>query len=76
MQTHVGEPNSAHNRVWGKCEALLNQKQQIATFFNKMSNQARIDYRIRLGATIDCARFLLQQGLPFRGHDETEDSKK
>ncbi|XP_008449194.1 uncharacterized protein LOC103491145 [Cucumis melo] len=40
-----------------------------------MSNQARIDYRIRLGATIDCARFLLQQGLPFRGHDETEDSK-
>ncbi|KAL4032737.1 hypothetical protein IC575_005819 [Cucumis melo] len=40
-----------------------------------MSNQARIDYRIRLGATIDCARFLLQQGLPFRGYDETEDSK-
>ncbi|KAL0550039.1 hypothetical protein IC582_014535 [Cucumis melo] len=40
-----------------------------------MSNQARIDYRIRLGATIDCARFLLQQGLPFCGHDETEDSK-
>ena len=40
-----------------------------------MSNQARIDYRIRLGATVDCARFLLQQGLPFCGHDETEDSK-
>ena len=75
LQTHVGGPNSAHNQAWGKCEALLNQKQQIATFFNKMSNQARIDYRIRLGATIDCARFLLQQGLPFRGHDETEDSK-
>ncbi|XP_011658426.2 zinc finger MYM-type protein 1 [Cucumis sativus] len=40
-----------------------------------MSDQAKIDYWIRLGATIDCARFLLQQGLPFRGHDETEDSK-
>ncbi|KAL0533945.1 hypothetical protein IC582_028221 [Cucumis melo] len=40
-----------------------------------MSNQARIDYQIRLGTTIDCARFLLQQGLPFRGHDKTEDSK-
>ncbi|KAL0556550.1 hypothetical protein IC582_005064 [Cucumis melo] len=75
LQTHVGGPNNAHNQAWGKCEALLNQKQQIATFFNKMSNQARIDYRIRLGATIDCARFLLQQGLPFRRHDETEDSK-
>ncbi|KAL4032738.1 hypothetical protein IC575_005820 [Cucumis melo] len=33
LQTHVGGPNSAHNQAWGKCEALLNQKQQIATFF-------------------------------------------
>ncbi|XP_050941304.1 uncharacterized protein LOC127149563 [Cucumis melo] len=40
-----------------------------------MSNQARIDYQIRLSATIDYDRFLLQQGLLFRGHDETENSK-
>ena len=39
-----------------------------------MSDQARIDYQIRLGATVDCVWFLLQQGLPFRGHDETKDS--
>ena len=23
---------------------------------------------------VDCARFLLRQGLPFRGHDESKDS--
>ncbi|GFZ05583.1 General transcription factor 2-related zinc finger protein [Actinidia rufa] len=28
----------------------------------------------RLCATIDCIRFLLKQGLAFRGHDESEDS--
>ncbi|XP_050941577.1 uncharacterized protein LOC107992013 [Cucumis melo] len=67
LQTHVGGPNSAHNQAWGKCEALLNQKQQIATFFNKMSNQARIDYRIRLGATIDCAQFCYNKVFHFVG---------
>ncbi|KAL4028531.1 hypothetical protein IC575_011728 [Cucumis melo] len=75
LQTHIGGPNNAHNQAWGKCESLLNQKQQIATFLKRMSNQARIDYQIRLSATIDYDRFLLQQGLLFRGHDETENSK-
>ena len=30
--------------------------------------------RIILNASIDCARFLVRQALPFRGHDESEDS--
>ncbi|XP_057461111.1 uncharacterized protein LOC130751528 [Actinidia eriantha] len=38
------------------------------------SEQSKVDYRIRLCATIDCIRFLLKQGLAFRGHDESEDS--
>jgi Domain of unknown function (DUF4371) len=29
-------------------------------------------YRIKLNATIDTIRFLLRQGFPFRGHDESE----
>ncbi len=41
----------------------------------KQSDQARSDYRIRLNASIDCIRFLLRQGLAFRGHDESETSK-
>ncbi|KAL3839148.1 hypothetical protein ACJIZ3_023739 [Penstemon smallii] len=34
--------------------------------------QAFNDYRIRLVASIDCVRFLLKQGLAFRGHDESK----
>uniref|UniRef100_A0A7N0VJZ7 TTF-type domain-containing protein n=1 Tax=Kalanchoe fedtschenkoi TaxID=63787 RepID=A0A7N0VJZ7_KALFE len=38
------------------------------------SNKAICDYRTRLLASIDCVRFLLCQGLSFRGHDESESS--
>ncbi|XP_042403949.1 zinc finger MYM-type protein 1-like [Zingiber officinale] len=33
-----------------------------------------IDYRTRLTAMLDVTRFLLKQGLPFRGHDESTSS--
>ncbi|ESQ30790.1 hypothetical protein EUTSA_v10011948mg, partial [Eutrema salsugineum] len=32
------------------------------------------EYQIRLNALIDASRFLLQQGLPFRGHEEKEET--
>jgi len=32
------------------------------------------EYQIRLNAFIDASRHLLRQGLPFCGHDETEES--
>ncbi|RWR97035.1 zinc finger MYM-type protein 1-like protein [Cinnamomum micranthum f. kanehirae] len=71
---HVGGPKSAHNQAYEKCQNLLNQKQHIETIIVKQSDQARIEYRICLKATLDAIRFLLRQGLPFRGHDESEDS--
>ncbi|XP_076922653.1 uncharacterized protein LOC143584501 [Bidens hawaiensis] len=37
----------------------------------RICKQDEIDYRIRLTAVVDVIRFLLQQGLAFRGHDET-----
>jgi len=74
FQIHVGGPNSMHNQAWASCEALMNQKQQIQSIFSKQSDQARNDYRTRLNATIDCIRFLLRQGLAFRGNDESKDS--
>ncbi|KAL0546610.1 hypothetical protein IC582_016522 [Cucumis melo] len=67
--------HSAHNQAWGECEALLKQKLHIETFLNKMSDQVRAEYRTRLGVSIDCTRFLLWQGLAFRGHDEADVSK-
>jgi hypothetical protein len=74
LQSHVRAHNSAHNQARRRCEALLNQKQSIITFFDKQSDQQKRDYRIRLNTLVDCIRFLQQQGLAFRGHDESESS--
>ncbi|KAK8590814.1 hypothetical protein V6N13_030890 [Hibiscus sabdariffa] len=74
LQLHVGGPNSAHNVAWRKCEALMNQKQHVEVVITKQSNQAKQEYRTHLTATVDCVRFLLRQGLAFRGHDESYDS--
>lgn len=41
---------------------------------SKHTDQDRIDYRTRLCASIGVVRILLKQGLPFRGHDESENS--
>ncbi|XP_031265630.1 uncharacterized protein LOC116124058 [Pistacia vera] len=49
----------------------MNQKQHVSTNINKKSNQQREDYHIRLKGSISARRFLLQQGLSFRGHDES-----
>ncbi|PON53209.1 hypothetical protein TorRG33x02_305960, partial [Trema orientale] len=75
LQIHVGGPNSAHNEARNKCEALMNQEQHIQTLLLKQSKQMRNKYRIRLSASTACVRFLLRQGLAFRGRDESEDSK-
>ncbi|XP_073121527.1 uncharacterized protein [Henckelia pumila] len=53
---------------------LMNQKQHIETCLVKQSSQVAADYRVRLTASIYCIRFLVRQGLPFRGHDESRDS--
>ncbi|CAL2242870.1 unnamed protein product [Prunus armeniaca] len=52
----------------------MNEKQHIENVFHKHSHESRIDYRIRLNASIDCIRFLLRQSLAFRGHNESKDS--
>ncbi|XP_062080273.1 uncharacterized protein LOC133785028 [Humulus lupulus] len=74
LYTHVGGPSSVHNQARKMCEALMNEKQHIQTFFEKQSKQARSEYRSRLEAVVDCIRFLLRQGLVFRGDDESGDS--
>ncbi|XP_029150132.1 uncharacterized protein [Arachis hypogaea] len=74
LQIHVGIHDSAHNQAWRKCEALMRPKQHITAAIEKQSEQAKKNYQIHLTATIDCIRFLLRQGLAFRGNDETDDS--
>ncbi|XP_031405753.1 zinc finger MYM-type protein 1-like [Punica granatum] len=70
----VGGPNSAHNKAWRRCEDLINQQQQIKFAFEKQSEPARKDYRLRLTASLDCIRFLLSQGLAFHGRNEAKES--
>ncbi|XP_070014176.1 uncharacterized protein [Nicotiana sylvestris] len=55
---------------------LINQEQSILTSFDKQSKKIKSDYRVRLNASIDVTRFLLKQGIFFRGHDEGETSTK
>jgi hypothetical protein len=75
LMAHVGEgPNCAHNVAWKKCEDLMKQNQHIEVFISKHSEKTRNMYRRRLTASLDCLRYLLRQGLPFRGHDESIDS--
>ncbi|KAK1375820.1 zinc finger MYM-type protein 1-like [Heracleum sosnowskyi] len=72
--TYASKPGSTHSHALKKCNALLNQKQHIATFFTKQSKKDQVEYRVRLESLVDSIRFLLRQGLPFRGHDESADS--
>ncbi|XP_020674075.2 zinc finger MYM-type protein 1-like [Dendrobium catenatum] len=75
LQIHVGNKNSSHNIARRKCEDLMNENSDIRFAFERPTEQNRKDYRTRLNASVDCVRFLLQQGLAFRGHDESEDSE-
>ena len=73
LDDHVGGPNSAHNQAQRMSQNLLNQRQNIQTMINQQTDRERSEYRLHLNASIDYVKFL-QQGLAFRGHDESEHS--
>ena len=74
LSFHVGDFNSSHNNVVKKCDDLMNQGQSIVHALYKKTNAMKNEYRIRLNASIDVSRYLLRQGLAFRGHREGEGS--
>ena len=76
LDTHVGGPNSIHNQCVKRCEDLMLQKQSIQVALHKQSGQSKVEYKIRLNASVDIARLLLYSGLSFRGNDESETSKR
>ncbi|XP_021747708.1 zinc finger MYM-type protein 1-like [Chenopodium quinoa] len=71
---HIGEHTSAHNQALGNLNAFKNQKGSIASGLSKQTEDTMSKYRKRLQASINCLRWLLLQGLPERGHDESESS--
>ncbi|XP_039036804.1 uncharacterized protein LOC120173794 [Hibiscus syriacus] len=73
FRKHVGGINSAHNQAIQKFENLKNFKSSLKVSLDQQTEQAKSDYRIRLTTYLHCLRFLLHQGLTFRGHDECDE---
>ncbi|KAI5397862.1 hypothetical protein KIW84_063616 [Lathyrus oleraceus] len=53
----------------------MKQKKNIEGVLCKQFNQVKEDYQIHLTGIIDCIRYLLAQGLAFRGNDESISSR-
>ncbi|XP_050111842.1 uncharacterized protein LOC126590422 [Malus sylvestris] len=71
LRVHEGSVGSLHNKAVQQARELMAQKQHIETFVIKQTDETRINYRTLLSASLECTRWLLGQGLPFRGHDES-----
>ncbi|XP_028547593.1 zinc finger MYM-type protein 1-like [Dendrobium catenatum] len=75
LLSHVGDHNSAHNKTRHKCEDLMKTKEQsLPILWLSKDERNKKDYRLLLTTAVDCVRFLLRQGLSFRGHDESPGS--
>ena len=72
---HMGDHNSAHNKALTYCETLRKPRQSIEVAFDRHSDETRRKYRLHLDTSISCSRYLLHQGSPFPGRDESESSE-
>ncbi|XP_042415423.1 zinc finger MYM-type protein 1-like [Zingiber officinale] len=74
FNTHVGGVASAHNDARTQLEAFKNQRQSVSHLLQAQGREMEVAYRTPLTTTLDVTRFLLKQGLSFRGHDESLNS--
>ncbi|XP_010675119.3 uncharacterized protein LOC104891159 [Beta vulgaris subsp. vulgaris] len=74
IKKHVGSHKSVHSNAMIAMELFKNQKSSIITGLSKQTKETMSAYRTRLEASVETIRWLLLQGLPFRGHDEKESS--
>ncbi|XP_042035213.1 zinc finger MYM-type protein 1-like [Salvia splendens] len=71
---HVGGVNSCHNNARIQFEAFQDQRNSVASILRSNTRQMEVAYHIRLTVSLNVTRFLLKQGLSFRGHDESSSS--
>ena len=71
---HVGGINSAHKQAQEKYNFFIAPKTAIKEVFHSTSKQDKLRYIARLTWSLQCLRFLLRQGLAFRGSNESESS--
>ena len=70
----MGAINSAHNEAQEKYDRFTTPTTSIRESIASNTIQYKALYKLRLTWTLKCLRFLLHQGLAFRGHDESEES--
>jgi hypothetical protein len=73
LDKHVGGVDSAHNAAQERYNSYLSPSTTIDNRIVKVDSEKRF-YKIRLTYSLRCLRFLLNQGLAFCGHDESENS--
>nr|AAT93984.1 hypothetical protein [Oryza sativa Japonica Group] len=71
---HAGAVNSAHCEAEEKYNLFMQPKTSIRESFASNSVEFKVQYLARLTWSLKCIRYLLRQGLAFRGHDESKDS--
>jgi hypothetical protein len=74
LKKHCGGITSAHCEAQEKYDLFIQPSASIRESIASSSKTTKAQYFSRLSYSIFCLRFLLKQGLAFRGHDESEDS--
>ncbi|KAI5667429.1 hypothetical protein M9H77_17282 [Catharanthus roseus] len=74
FRNHERSPNSPYSGAVIQLLGLKNQRHIVEYILAKQSSKTEIDYRARLTDVVKVIRFLLSQGLAFRGNDESINS--
>jgi hypothetical protein len=67
---HVDGVSSAYNKCVKHFYDFQNQRQSISSKLSCASEEAKELYQIYLTSSLECSKFLITQGMAFRGHDE------
>lgn len=74
FQKHVGGIDSYHGEAQEKYDLFMRPNASVVECIASTSANKMARYISRLTYSLKCLRFLLQQGLAFRGHNERKDS--
>jgi hypothetical protein len=74
FKKHVGGVTSIQYQAQEKYNLFVAPNTKIDNVLMKVAKKDVLLYKTRLTYSLRCLRFLLKQGLAFRGHDESEES--
>jgi hypothetical protein len=74
LPEHIGGVGSEHNDCVRHSDDFKNQNQSVATKLARVTDESKELYKIRLTSSLECCRYLMAQGLSFRGHVESSTS--